>query len=749
VSNVFVFNAQLCSMRDVVVYVPPFFNEEYNLYSVIRDELSSLDMLRIENIYVLGYKSAQGAALEFDSEKFFHEISKSRIHSLGASLVNYNYAFDGGCLRFEGDIDNIKKILSLGVLSIANKRSLITSFSESYHFVKPSGRHSPKFIRAANVFEVSSERSFLALSAIYYGLDLNGVKKLLVDTSTISVFAYSCLYEFLGCSGGQAFVDSFKSYSGLEGFEFDSLSREDLVLVSASTSLGILEKIGSDLFSAKRKILFYVGGDISADKEDSVIFNLSDMGERYGVKGFEPFDSYSETECSLCLSGGSYPINLSNDQFLIEAPKEDVRQIYGKYATKSMKDFMGVAVKKNALACFNNGVSGFNVSNNFFVDIEKMLKSDHFKSLIEAKVKRSFPVMANLIVYCKDRGAKEFAEYVGSIVSEKVPNIEVCSLNEIDCKNNESVKGIVVVAASTESGRALLGVSRQLRCFTSTPINYYIGVFKFSSYEQKMKIVKDLEYCDDDFGFHPVQSIMQIQLPVADPDISWWDDELELLRELVSGVNDSDVVSLFKDRMRLLQGEESSQLTTNIFWPSPADNDLKVRPHFAFWGADINQKESANQAAVLWTVANVLQSMREKGDKDMPPPPLEKGYINKRISCLCFDRFNDGAIQAAILRSVKPGELDYKRMTDYRESEKMREILTYIAKRHKDPEGEALVEFLIAILVGSLVLRDSDINDFVNEVKKEVNDFPPLIHVFLDAIQQRVVENMVGETAPF
>ena len=62
--------------------------------------------------------------------------------------------------------EEMKKILEIGILNIIVKRNLVTTPPANIHFVKPSGKHTTKFIDVKNILESSPEISFIATNIL-------------------------------------------------------------------------------------------------------------------------------------------------------------------------------------------------------------------------------------------------------------------------------------------------------------------------------------------------------------------------------------------------------------------------------------------------------------------------------------------------------------------------------------------------------------------------------------------------------
>jgi hypothetical protein len=86
-----------------------------------------------------------------------------------------------------------------------------------------------------------------------------------------------------------------------------------------------------------------------------------------------------------------------------------------------------------------------------------------------------------------------------------------------------------------------------------------------------------------------------------------------------------------------------------------------------------------------------------------------------------FDRFNDGILQASLLRSARPQELAYG-ACDLSVSEQMLDVLMHALPDGDVPEkSEALMEFLIALLTRRMSLHHTHLVDFCQRVTQLVS----------------------------
>lgn len=135
---------------------------------------------------------------------------------------------------------------------------------------------------------------------------------------------------------------------------------------------------------------------------------------------------------------------------------------------------------------------------------------------------------------------------------------------------------------------------------------------------------------------------------------------------------------------------------------------LRLRPDFAFWPAFYTETESTTPA-VLATMGAILQNAREGRFADEQLRLNTDAFQQVVLSPENFTRYNDGVIQAALLRCARSGELDYSR--ERASSQFMLDLLTNIFEQHDRLQGEAAAEFAIAIYLARLRLATDHLED--------------------------------------
>jgi hypothetical protein len=154
----------------------------------------------------------------------------------------------------------------------------------------------------------------------------------------------------------------------------------------------------------------------------------------------------------------------------------------------------------------------------------------------------------------------------------------------------------------------------------------------------------------------------------------------------------------------VIRGAADAQgMSDGLFWGKFDDTPLVLRPEFAFFDFDLERTPS--QADVYFTILAVLHGLRS--DPHAPESLFQHEYLRRVLSPRCFDRFNDGVIQASILRAAHPVELDYS--IDGKLSNDMWQVLDTIFDSRTTQAGEATLEFLLALALKRLKLESADL----------------------------------------
>ncbi|MCS0382812.1 hypothetical protein ND925_08475 [Vibrio diabolicus] len=600
-----------------------------------------------------------------------------------------------GSLNYIDDTDFEYKLelTQAGANEIFSRRKGVITSSPSYHFAKPSGDHCDKFIRASNIFTSGTEVSFLAISILPYLKD--DIKNIYVDSSSIS-FLISTAIKLSGkFDTKNPLIESFESYSGIDD-DYDFIEgKESLIFISATTSGGLTKSIvKSKTFSYDQVItLFY---STIPDEQEGIF----DITEAIGGS----IISSSEEQCVFCKQG-SKVIKIEGEQFLPETPKHDLLLIRKKNFSSDRQSFFREFATRDVLKF--ELPSGNDIENeHFFIDVEYIIenktKFKKFESSLHKNLNKYFSIDTQTVIHLNDDGSKAMMLAIKShIQSEGIAWMSMDEANEAKLKNSASV---LVVAGAITSGRQLLAVARKLRAINPlSAITYLVGFSKLPTQESAKQLSSDLTQ-----GGFELITIRNCYLPRINGALkSTWKSEEDYLSQFSDMLGDESITlpQLLSNRLGLLQSKDFS--SNKLFLPTANGSELKLRQTFVFWmDLDLDTNVST-QSDVYWTIQSIIHDLRSESNKGLSTP-----YHSTLISPVCFDRFNDGVIQACIIRASNASELNYT--VDKVYSRQMTDIILSILRNYDNPQGEGALEFIMALAFGHMRVTQRHLKEIVD-----------------------------------
>jgi hypothetical protein len=658
-------------------------------------------------------------------------------------------SFDENGESNKSELDDLKLY---GLINIFKSRDGIIESSSTHHYIKPSGRHSNKFIRAGNVLVSGSEINFIAFCVLPY-LKNKSYKKIYCDTGAIISVAYAITHlQSLFYEETKSIpVSSFGSYMGLKENTLVDVE-ESIFLISATTSRGLEEEIQRkypSLPSGNLISLFSLGVN---DNGNPIVCKLDKTDSL--KKGYEPIESWSQDICPECQNF-STPIEIVGDQFIPEGVELDPILITVNDAPKWLENFCSKVVGHNFIRIFYaEGDSSEGVFHReLYFDIAAFLKNivisnpedfqeykDRFDFLFDTLITASL----KQIIYLDDPASQEFARIIKArcikenLLKNDIALINVNELQGFINNGSELTGSSLIVCSASASGRSLISTSQYLRVVQENgSYSYFICLVKTKDSKSYNELKSNLA-----FGEKPndryVNFIEKIELPLQGRSESTpWKLELDFLRKIIPSGSELDDQNPIVRRINVInEGDEGIGLglINHLFWKSLKNKKLTLSTGFAFFNKFEYVNEDISQADIYFTIKSILHNLRES--------PLKRKNLQQQthrrsvISPRNFDRFNDGIIQAAILRAAKHGELDYS--ADQSLSDEMLKFLEFMYKNRKNDTGDAFPEFLLAISMGKLKLTQKDLRSFYNKQLKDI-EFDGLHNALADVIKDEIL----------
>ncbi|PQA59851.1 hypothetical protein [Siphonobacter curvatus] len=712
-----------------------------------------------DKIVVIGGLYLKDQLIDIFSTKIldtFKYIPKREESYLRDNITIYTFDKNRSLTAIQGKAsDKFKsKYINEGLQNIFLKRGGIVESAGLHHFVFPSGKHCNKFLRTGNILLISSEIYFIAFTLLNrFNEEIHS--KIYCDTSSINVIAFTLIelkHRLKKSFKNDISVESFSSYDGIQNNSI-SYHKNSFFIISASTSGNIVEKLLKNnpiIENDNIVILFYLGE--SGNIRNNIICDLTISNKNQN--GIKEFESYQKDNCALCKTG-SYALSVFGDVFLLDSPKINKHIITVNDANPNLSKFVQQFKSVNRI----NTILKVNYKENtsteayeIFIDYSEIIngirenKYPEYKQKINHYIDQYVPSNVRYIVNLRDQASKDLSMYIYDQINENYTHErkpQLIDQNSIDSINSESTGAVIVVGSCISNGKNLLYLSRALRKHENLRILYFIGLTRMQNEGSLNFLISNLShgnYGKNTNSFHSIET-----MPCDNSSkFNSWLSEIEFLKELTLFVEDTYgnnalFKSFIEERKQIIYKSLSNTqrgLSNNLFYPrykfqTNETEELILRKNFAFFNFD-NYYQHVSQSDVYFTISNIINQLRSSnGSKQL----IQSPYIRNLLDPANFDRFNDGIIQASILRCARPEELNYS--LDLVASQAMSATLETLIRYNTQEQGEALLEFLYAIANKKMsLMKEHILKTFSSE---KTTSLHPFYKMFTDYILANII----------
>ena len=583
-----------------------------------------------------------------------------------------------------------------GLKNLFVKDKVLVRAPAGFTFLKPSNSRSSYFIKAENALFESEYVYFLACSLLRKvkarELEANPIEVIFIDTMAISSLAYTLrdLYEVLYQRDAKPRVVSFHSYPGVDKIDYP-LPGHSLCIISASSSMN-MERKWLNVSSCLRVEVVTLLTFKDAEQSEQALYSLpvtSKELEREAHEGLRDIRILGETFSPEEIEPKQVLLNLKYHRLAVwskEAP---------------------LLSKNKVLFAFHRTQQSVN-TRPIFVNGERIFK--YSREDIKKYVLENVPVSTKCVIYQKDESSKLLAEFCAELIRDRLKiQIDVKSSDEIADSKIQIDGGLLIVATVVGRGESLNSISRDLRG-VHEGTRHFLVVFQIADSKAAITLFKkNLEQTSS--GQLITVKVLQ-SLAVGMTEFTQLNEEVRLIESLSCKLPTSVA-------NRIAQIKENDALYTEFFLPSPVTPNYKLilRPGFAFWDNNYDHTDD-HSAAVLSTIASSLQHARE--DDSIPDGYrlYSSAFQQVVLDPENFFRFNDGIIQAALLRASYPWELDYSSIPDA--SKRLCRFLKRLFLNHHREQGEASLEFAFALAIGKLKLERKIHEELVDYCKDNI-----------------------------
>lgn len=632
--------------------------------------------------------------------------------------------------------DTISECLEFGTKQIIKSNGLVLQSDGTFHFINPSKKHSPFFIRTGNILTKSNEINFLAMLLLSH-LD-DDMTEIRCDTSSLLALSYGIYY--LRTLFNQFTPIQFSTFSSYENFA--SIKRGALVLISASSSGGLEDQILETITDATIVTIIFNCPDVVRKKDGKHRKFLINVNAFFVdlLSPSHPVQQYFEDKCQYC-DDYSIPVVVRSEQFI--PSKVVIQNVLIKKNSVSSQMIRAISDLTCCNTIYTNKSEKLSEkTREIFFDFSAILigadPSFSFLSQCERILKNQIPISVDVIIFLDDDFSKSLAEHIytyiqkcqGRTISKPISSSR---LNELD---PASISTILIVAGCISRGSRLHTISTKLRRFHKTSLHYIIGVLRLEQEEDSLRFRSNLELRQDDVQVNKVHTIYDIFLPnhnslnVRKHERSAWLEEEEFLRKAI--LKYPEYPGIISTRLELVR-DRIAGLRDNLFYQNPFNNGpLVLRPNFALHNFKNKNPSQADVYFLMSMVFHVVRNPRLFRDRKNDNKFLiQHEHAKSLLDPENFSRYNDGILQACILRMARPSELDYS--VDETSSLSMLSVLKSVLHSGDDESSEAILEFLYALASRKLRLKNRHVEDFVMHIEnsfaenKQINYFSTII----------------------
>jgi hypothetical protein len=588
------------------------------------------------------------------------------------------------------------QIIDSGVFNLARKRKdqVILKAPSGSVFIKPSNKSYAEFIKASELAVGYSENQFVAFSLLSKAPKNRNIRKIYIDTNSISSFVEAVLYywtRFSNLDCKPATYQSYGSYEGKDKAKPDDSSDVWLIIsASRSNSMGI--NMAKDW-------------GLSNDQVLTLLSYTETCEEKVGDETLVDISVLSECATKEKETGSLMKVKVWGENFTAEVKKPNPVLIKATHNTKAIGKWVRPNYNLGLIQC--NRLIGPNLPlRSVYINCESFFSiDDKFTQWLIRVIDWYVPPKIKWLVY---REIDSASAKLASIIEQQLHDNGISGFTKIDIdKANKNITGddsVVVAMPVTGSGETLLKLNRNLRISGHKGNRIFISPFVVSSSKTKFdQFQSSLIYGPNEmkylfFSFNNI-------FIGHEGEKNSWEKELSVI-EYLNG-------DFWEKRASLLRDSKDG-LNGFIGTPSiDSDTKLEFTQDFAFWSKDYVPNKVEHEAVYL-TVSSILQGLREKPHTESDTNSLfNYVYQHSVISPDNFTRFNDSLLQSCLWRAANSRELDYRSSPDM--SREFCTILERLIDDNADGLHNAAVDLLMGVATGRIQLSPGQLRSLLDK----------------------------------
>lgn len=581
-----------------------------------------------------------------------------------------------------------EEIIQAGLHELFSERRIKLLAPRGFTFIKPSGDKATVFLKTEEALTENERVQYLAFSLLPRLAQRDAefskpVETIYIDSMAISSVAYALRDLYKAKHNVTPRIVSFHSHDGLKNSDKSKIGRflehNTYCIISASTSLRLQRDWIKKTNCSQDEVVTLLTIADAKDAETALYRLEQDNTEQTYV---------DENLRDIRIIGERFqPDQLQPKKVFLREPCHRV-------------ELTNLAKKINAKEIFRVQVSrasATGATHPIFVSTDVLVKDDNFRSWIDKILLQYVSVSTCTMIVQNDPSSVT----VANLVRRRTKALELpikwklIADDAIEEKSSliDKNKSLLVVAGVIGRGSRLLSISRDLRDIHEGGRLYLVGFQVSESYEQIVRLTQNLRFSAVSAHIS-VERYAEMAIGGAIAD-SFRGESRQV---------DTSTLGIATVSQRSAKiGGSAAGLLEDTFLPTMSDAPLELRPDFAYWKG-FNYKQSSRHAPwVLAMAASILQRAREekslKDDDKLSTDAFQHVVLDPEN----FSRYNDGIIQASLLRAAYSSELDYNCSEEL--SDAMRIFVEKVFGASHLNQGEAALEFAVALRTGRLRLK--------------------------------------------
>lgn len=602
---------------------------------------------------------------------------------------------------------NFEEVLFRGMEWLVKQRGAFQVAPSGHIFQHPSGRKSKYFLLASELIRDEIDAYFVGLCICFNAWNsLRFVGQLYIDTMGIYPVARA-IEDIIRGSGGLKnlnwTISNFHSHGGLEALH-EVFHDDKAVLISASTSGSMALKLSNSGVPTNQIITLL---DLTREERTGLVVYPHHCPDSQPIA-----KSISQQETVIALTG---------EYFIATGKKPRALTISKDHTPSELKNFLDnfSAVDATCLNKQRDEGSGGAIDL-ISVSGQRVAELDKFKSWVAEEIACKTPVSVSHVMYLPGLGSETLANYcadcVGNLNGSRPTVVAHGKLSELKV---DDVTGVLACAALIGDGYLMRSASRDLREVVPKATRHFlVGVALPGSDELWLRLRQFLVQSGDQKRPYAFSSWLVLPTGMDTSGNHAWNRAASLMQKIDHievKATSSWSADLVADSLSLVG--EALEMASDTFLSASNGNSLQLTEGFVFWDPGRESLLSANHASVGFVaMASALQAARESksGEKCLRSSLHETVVLDPEN----FLRFNDGVLQASILRAAFSHELDYSGAPEL--SQVMREFLEKLFSNSDQTYGEASSEFALAIATGHLRLTPIDTEKLMQQMEKSL-----------------------------